>query len=304
MLRLPNGWYILVYHDVSWEESSFVRHIGGTCPPDVFQDHVRACRNLGELVSVRDGMNRFSSGKVDAPLFSFWFDDGFAGVRKYAAPILEDFGVTGATSVCSRFLERKEFFWRLKLSYLQSVDGGRLLRSRLRKLGFSSGQHIRSFTLDRFDQEVLGIVDTLFDEAVSEPVKQDAFRIFDKADGIAELGRRGWVIANHSAAHYPIGEAHVLDIMIEQFRECEAFLRDLMGQGSDFWVFPFDRNVDTRAIDMLQDVCGDRSLVLVRNRVNFVPTPVNTLFRIEAPVSSRSGIGGVLRDAAEKRDRN
>ena len=52
---LVPGWYIILYHDVSWEESPFVRHIGGTCPPDVFRDHVRACAGLGELVSIRDG---------------------------------------------------------------------------------------------------------------------------------------------------------------------------------------------------------------------------------------------------------
>ena len=45
-LLIP-GWYILLYHDISWEETPFVRHIGGTCPPDVFRDHVSTCESSG-----------------------------------------------------------------------------------------------------------------------------------------------------------------------------------------------------------------------------------------------------------------
>lgn len=70
-------------------------------------------------------MERFQAGDVRKPLFSFWFDDGFAGVRRCAAPILAERGITGALSICSRFTTRKEMFWRLKPSYLESIDAGR-----------------------------------------------------------------------------------------------------------------------------------------------------------------------------------
>src|SRR5215471_12480919 len=132
---LARGWYIILYHDVSWEETPFTSHLGSTCPPDVFRDHVRTCEELGELVSIQDGIERVKKGDIASPLFSFWFDDGFVGVRKYAAPILAAHGVTGAISICSRFAMRTEMFWRCKLSYLHSIDAGRHLRARLRKYG-------------------------------------------------------------------------------------------------------------------------------------------------------------------------
>ena len=136
MLSINPAWHILSYHDISWEENCYLRSIGGTVPPDIFRSHVATCAQLGTLVSIEEGARRLLGDKIDGPLFSFWFDDGLIGVRKNALPILEDFGVAGAISVCSRFVFRKEFFWRFKLSYLNTVDGMRILRSHLRKHGY------------------------------------------------------------------------------------------------------------------------------------------------------------------------
>ena len=101
-------------------------------PPDIFRSHVATCAQLGTLVSIEEGARRLLGDSIAGPLVSFWFDDGRIGVRKHASPILEECGVAGAISVCSRFVFRKEFFWRFKLSYLNTVDGMRILRSHLR----------------------------------------------------------------------------------------------------------------------------------------------------------------------------
>ena len=296
MSRLLPGWYIVLYHDVSWEEGPFVRHIGGTCSPDVFRDHVRACKEIGELVSIENGMARLGKNEISTPLISFWFDDGLVGVRKYAAPILEEHGITGAISVCSRFLNREEMFWRFKMSYLQSIDAGRFLRSRLRRYGYSNSHSLRNFTIDKFGNDVLSVVNTLYDEAVSDEVQSDAFRIFETPQGLLELQARGWTIANHSAAHYPIGEEHVMDIMMQQFEECEKAIRCLTGMASKYWVFPFDWNLESRAIRLVREHRDCPIPVLVRNRVNVTSTveAEGMLFRIDAPFTNRKRMIEVL----------
>jgi peptidoglycan/xylan/chitin deacetylase (PgdA/CDA1 family) len=305
--KLQPGWYILLYHDVSWEESAFIRHIGGTCAPDVFRDHVRACNGLGDLVSIDDAMQRLHAGAVETPMISFWFDDGLSGVRRHAAPILEEYGLTAAMSVCSRFANRAEFFWRFKLSFLNSLDAGRHLRSRLRQHGYASPMHIRSFTIDRFGDDVLAVIDGLYDDAANPELKDDAFRVFETTDGLGELHRRGWTIANHSAAHYPIGEPHVpLDTMLEQFDECERFIQDTFGEASRYWVFPFDINVTDEAIGRVTAHAPERTVTLVRNRANRPRNgdpgtlPSRPLYRIEAPVRHRERIRDVLSAAAER----
>jgi hypothetical protein len=122
------GWYILNYHDVNWESSLLVRGIGGTVSPDVFLEHIRSLRAVGKIISVREGLELLHEGHVfEQPTFSFWFDDGFVGVRRYGLPILNNEGITAAISVCSRFVDRTEMFWRSKLSYLRYVDALRTL---------------------------------------------------------------------------------------------------------------------------------------------------------------------------------
>jgi peptidoglycan/xylan/chitin deacetylase (PgdA/CDA1 family) len=297
MSKLRSGWYVLLYHDVSWEEGPFVRHIGGTCAPDVFRDHVRACRGAGQIVSVDDGMSRLEHNTIDGPLFSFWFDDGLAGVRKYAAPVLEEYGVTGAVSICSRFLKRQEMFWRFKLSYLQSVDAGRFLRSRLRTYGYSTALSLRNFTIENFSPDILSAISDLYDEAVSHRMQQDAFRLFDTPEGVRDLHRRGWTVANHTAAHHPLGQARAVDTIIEQFEECERVLGELTAAPTRYWVFPFgqERGLE-QAVRQIRECGTGRVPVLVRNKVNsgsdYAAEPA--LFRIDAPVTSRSRLPDVL----------
>jgi Polysaccharide deacetylase len=293
--HLIPGWYILLYHEVSWEEAPFLRYIGGTCPPDVFRDHVETCATLGALVSIEQGMNRLQRCDFTEPVFSFWFDDGLAGVRRYAAPILAEHGVTGATSVCSRFVARAEMCWRFKLSYLQSSDAGRHLRERLRKFGFQEQDLARHFTLDKFDEGILSIIDQLYEEVTCPFMREDAFRIFDTPEGLLELCQKGWTIANHSAAHYPIGESQVKISLLEQFVECEQFMSDLFKKESKFWVLPFDRKVQLTALDVIRRPPG-RQIVLVRNKVN---VPLNSedsgiLYRINSPANDRHGLISVL----------
>src|SRR5438045_8187974 len=120
MRALPPGWYVLLYHDVSWEESAYVRTIGGTIPPDLFRRHVEALAGLGDVVGADEAERRWRAGTIDRPLFTVWFDDGLQGVEQHAAPILDRAGATAVASICSRFVDRTELFWRFKLSYLAS----------------------------------------------------------------------------------------------------------------------------------------------------------------------------------------
>ena len=188
---MKNGWYILNYHDVSWEENAYERAVGGSLPPDAFRSHLEALSENARLVSIPEGMTLFRSGTIDEPLVSLWFDDGLAGVRRYAFPLMEEYGVKGAMSVNSKFmLTRRRFFWRFKLSYLSQTDGLRFLRSRLRKLGYRTEMSVRTFTLDHFSDDVLAAIDDVYEQFTRELDRRDAFRLFDDVAGIAALARR------------------------------------------------------------------------------------------------------------------
>jgi peptidoglycan/xylan/chitin deacetylase (PgdA/CDA1 family) len=295
MGRLQRGWYIILYHDVSWEENNYVRGIGGTCPPDLFRRHVRALSSLGKLVSVEDGHRLLISDSIDEPIISIWFDDGLAGVSKHALPILDEFGVSGAVAICSRFMDRTEFFWRFKLSYLNSIDGIRFLRARLKKYGLKLTDSVKTFTLDHFSQEILEDINALFDRFTTPAQREDAYRVFLDRAAVQRLRDHDWCITNHSGGHYPIAHAHSLSRLCTEFQECDARILEICGR-STYWVLPFDYN-SSKEVVRITDACrGDRHLVYVGNRRN---TPEacqaeRVLYRFSAPIGPPERLTGIL----------
>lgn len=289
---LAAGWYILLYHNVSWEESPFLWHIGGTCPPDVFRDHVETCAQLGELVSVQDGVDRMQRDRVSHPLLSFWFDDGFASVSKYAAPILAEKGITGATSICSRFVGGKELFWRLKLSFLNSAGAGEQLRRRLERYGCSPTSSLSAFTMTNFGPEVLDAIDSLFAEFATPGVLEHASRLFQTPQQLRSLHQQGWVIANHTASHFAAREGCAEEPPVKEFEECDEFIEATVGQPSPFWVAPFG-SLSARYVDCIMKKHASKTIVLVGDKRNVPSRAVSdtNLYRINVPSNDRHGLG-------------
>ena len=288
------GWYILNYHDISWEETPYTRAIGGNLPPDIFRSHLDALRQRARLVSIPEGFRRFRQGEIDEPLVSIWFDDGLAGVRKYALPLLEQYDVKAAMSINSKFMLREELFWRFKLSFLTFTDGMRFLRSKLRPYGFKTAMSVRSFTLDHFSDEIVTAIDEVYRKFSDERTRLDAFRLFDDVSGIAKLRDHGWEIANHSASHYPVSEDSYIHEFGGEYKRCDDALHKHLGLDTRFWVMPFDRKGKRSA--QLMDVFkqeDDRncSLVLVGHKINTsLQKQGNLLYRIYPPYENGAGL--------------
>ena len=294
---MEKGWYILNYHDISWEENLFMRGIGGHFPPDIFRSHLEQLSLYGKLISVADGLKQYSSGVINETLISFWFDDGFAGVRKYAFPLLADYNVKGSVSINSKFLLRKEMFWRLKLSYLSQTDGLRLIRSKLRKYGYKTNSSVKLFVLDHFSEGIIDAIESVYRSFTKEYFREDAFRIFDDVEGIKVLLKNNWEICNHSASHYPVGEDTYIHRFKEEFEECEKALNEYFGIKTKYWVLPFDRYRSKRLFEVFNNSDDEnRYLVLVGNKVNINPRCTNNvLFRIIPPKDDGKGLVKYLR---------
>ena len=282
-MRLKKGWYILNYHDISWEESSYLVGIGGSFPPDIFREHLNILSSYAKLVSIDEGFNRLRDGNIDEPLVSFWFDDGFRGVKRYAFEIMQEFNITGALSINSKFTKKEELFWRMKLSYLSQNDGLKSLRDRFKPLGYKISDSIKAWSMDNFSIDIINIIDEVYKQYSRDIDREDAFRYFETIEGIEQLYSNGWEIANHSASHYPISEASYIDNFLDEFLVCAKFLEDIIGSDSRFWVLPFDRDsVDMkRVFNILQSNNIDRVIVRVQDRVNLKYE--NILYRIEPP---------------------
>lgn len=292
MARIKPGWYIVVYHDISWEENLYIRSLGGTCPPDIFREQVKTLASRGQLVSITDGQKALEEDSIREPLISFWFDDGLTGVAKYAQPILENYGVSGAISVCSQFFNRAEFFWRFQLSYLDSIGRTNRLRPFLEKKGMANKDSIGLFTLDHFDLEIVNNIRETYQEFTSTEQRNDAYRMFMDRETILSLHESGWCIANHSARHYPISQVHSLHMFSAEYEQCEEEIINLCGKPSAYWVLPFFRNNSPDIIGVADESREDRHLVFggfVRNsRLTYDSDRI--IYRLGVPVDSSNGL--------------
>ena len=227
-------------------------------------------------------------------MVSFWFDDGFSGVRKYAKPIMDAYGIAGAISIDSKFTLREEMFWRLKLSFIAQTDGLRFLRSKLKKHGYTLDKTVKGFVMDHFSLEIVALINAVYEAFVSPHVKEDAFRLFDSMEGIQTLQQESWEISNHTTSHYPVAEESHIAHFKEDFTVCEEALKKYLNLETKFWVIPFDRQATRSA--RLEEVFyksddKNRYLALVGDKSNQVHDPSHRiLHRIEPPYVDGKGL--------------
>ena len=262
------AWQILLYHDVNWEEPRAVRGLGGTCPPDVFRAHVATARQLGDVVSPDEAARRITADPTDRVL-SFWFDDGLAGVSRYAAPILAEHHLAGTVALCSQFWRREAPFWRFQLATLATLGRAAEVRAALAAAGLPAvaTAPLRDLVMDAFGPPVLAALDALW-ATLPASERDAALHAFLHHDDIAALVEAGWTLANHTAAHHPVGEARALDALAAQFESCAAALREDFAVDTPWWVLPFDRMRAPELANRFRALCPERTLVLVGDRDN------------------------------------
>ena len=186
-MSLEKAWYILLYHDVNYEVNPLINGIGGTIAPDIFEDQIKTASQLGDLVSVDEGLKILLENKIKSPLISIWFDDGLIGVRKNAYDIIKPYGISPALSISNKFFIERKNVWRFMLSFIANTDYLRVLRSRLRKYGYVNEHKVSDFTLNNFSDDILYEIQNLYEEICPEFIQKDNFRVFDDLNGVAFL---------------------------------------------------------------------------------------------------------------------
>jgi len=271
---LPNGWTIVAYHDVDPDPSPWRDWIGVHVTPSIFRGHVATFARHAELIDVSEGLRRLrEEQEFEKPYLSFWFDDGYRGVREHALPILDEFGVSGAQAVNSRFAKREELFWRCKMAKLYAENMGPVLEAELEAMGCPKGD-ARNWTLQNFQMEILEVIDTLLANVASEEeIRSVTDSLFDDRAGLTELLERGWVLGNHTAAHYPVMEREDPDSIRRAYGECESWLGEL-GVKQRLWVVPFDPGhwKTDRLGQWLRPVAGNADIIRLQWRTNTLKT--------------------------------
>ena len=282
---MKNGWYIILYHDVNWEDSVFTQYIGGTCAPNIFFEQIELMKSIGQFVNIEDGTKLLKREQIDKPYFSIWFDDGLKGVINHAYPILNHFHIKPAISVCSDFLNQKKMFWRYQLSFLISNNFNSQLIKILKKFGYKISLSIKKFTTNNFSLEMAKDIDELYNSCTTKEFRQDSFRLFMDIDDLNFLQNNKWTITNHSSSHYIMSDKYNQKLFLNSFYECQEGLGTL--NLSKHWVMPFGypKTIESFNLDDSDDF-NDITFVFVNNKINTKNNDINSLNRIDAPTTS------------------
>ncbi|CAN1531781.1 NodB homology domain containing protein [Flavobacteriaceae bacterium] len=285
---MKKGWYILNYHDINWEENVFMKGIGGTYPPDIFYKQMKLYADNARLMSVEDAYKLYKNNQITEPIFSIWFDDGLAGNRKYALPILEEFNTKAAISLNSDFFLHQDIFYGNKLSYILFNDGMRFLRTKLKTNGYylNVNTSIKDFSKSNFDLKLNKIIDDLYNEMTNENIRKEAFKLYDNVENIKTLIDHKWTITNHTKSHFPITNANCIHLFEAQFNLCEMEIEKAFNVNTEFWVLPFDRPDKSDNLEFIFNTINNnnnRNLVFVEDKINLNNFKSNLLFRISVP---------------------
>lgn len=240
-MKLKKAWYIINYHNIDWSDNDFLTSFNLTTSPSLLREQMIFLSNHGKLVSFSEGLKLFQSNLIKEPIISFSFDDGYLGVYKYAKKVLNDFNISGLTSVCSNFYRHEELFWRLKLSYINNNGGNRFVRTKLKKLGFNLNKNrISKFTLDKFNSEIIEIINQVFKyyRINEKKISED---IFMNIEQIKNLAKDGWEVGNHSTNHYPYSEGSYIHNFVNDFRINNKRIKEDINFDCKLITLPFER---------------------------------------------------------------
>jgi len=149
-----------------------------------------------------------------------------------------------------------------------------------------TGMSLKRFTMDHFSEAVVEAVSRVYDECTTPEERAAALALFADRHALRELKEAGWLVTNHTSAHYPVGEDSFIHKLEEQFAECADELGDLLAGSPEYWVLPCDRPMRRSGtlLERFGQTAGDRYLVLVRNRITeTTDLDRRLLFRVRAP---------------------
>lgn len=270
-MKLKNAWYILSYNDINWESGPLPAGPYSALSPDIFFDHINYLNKVVDFVNLDDGINLLKKGNLKRPIFSVFFNNGLAGVRRYGFEILNDFNIKAAVSINSDFIKKEKMWWRYKLGFISAYDSLKSLRTKLRRHGFKNIQSITEFVERNFSPQLLNCIDEVYNDFFPDYFKKDAFRIFESIEGIKFLKDNGWEIVNEGGFSYFVKSSTTFDNINNNFIKCELVLKKCFNVSSIFKTFDNESSIN-HAIKLFDNVKNisdiDQYLILNNNKIN------------------------------------
>jgi len=199
----------VVFHDISASESPFTRGIGVSITPDKFEAALRFLTRYYTPVSLQEVLaNCDGQGLPPRPLM-VTFDDGYASVMEWAAPLCSKFGVPAVFFLNAAFLDNHRLAPDSLVCFVANVLGMETINAAVRivkgadtpKLNCMAEVSSRFFpTISLAERGVF--LDALAHLGrINEHQLAEEARLYITRKQLCELASLGFEIGNHTYTH-------------------------------------------------------------------------------------------------------
>jgi peptidoglycan/xylan/chitin deacetylase (PgdA/CDA1 family) len=136
----------VLFHDVSDTESSFTRGLGGTVTRENFEAALKFLTKHYTPVSLQDVLASYDGKPLPVRSVLVTFDDAYASVREFAAPLCSKYGVPALFFVNAACLDNRQLALDNLVCYVANVYGLETVNTAIRCVKGAGDLNARSLT--------------------------------------------------------------------------------------------------------------------------------------------------------------
>jgi peptidoglycan/xylan/chitin deacetylase (PgdA/CDA1 family) len=199
----------VVFHDISAEETPFTRGMGASITPTEFESVLRFLTRYYNPVHLQDVLNDADGRGLPPRPLLVTFDDGYASVMEWAAPLCRKFGVPAVFFLNAAFLDNHRLAPDSFVCFVANVLGMETINAAVRVAkGVDSPKlNCMAEVFSRFFPSISLAEREVFLDALAHLGRINGGKLAEEAHlyvtrkQVGELASSGFEIGNHTYTH-------------------------------------------------------------------------------------------------------
>jgi len=288
---------IICYHRVApMEKVNYPSNL--TTPPQVFERHLQFLAARFTLISMDELISDLGNKSSRKDRAVITFDDGYAGFRTFALPLLEKYRLPATIYLCNDFLDGKGLQWWHLID--EALQSHRTIRfswqkqshsfspSQDRKLAYS---RIRSLFLNSNAADLHTLADKLIRASGISPSAKRRYPMMTW-DALNSLGKSSQItVGAHTKSHCALSRQTPAEVLGEMCQNKSA-LEQVTNRKVDHFAYPFGTPEQSgeREYRLAEQAGFASGITLTKGHVHYESTDRFALPRFHIPGGNFSGI--------------
>ena len=243
-----NNPIILLYHQVSPEDTKFIENYNINVNPKIFDKHMKILKDNFKPITFDEWVNATKNNEDVSDRVLVTFDDGYKDVINYGADILSKYNLDGIWFINGGMIDNDKVFWLSQLMYLH--DNNHLVKfitefdyqfPNLLKLinqPFQSVKDIDIWAKDNYSKILAeSLSKYVSDMGWDEVIEANTSSIYANSSELKSLSEN-FVIGNHTLSHPNFRNLSIED-KVKESEESREILEYIIGKNINTFAFPF-----------------------------------------------------------------